>query len=122
MCLADIIKAHVFADRFGGSQYTRFNQSQLEAIDAFTKEIKDQLIDVLSLRREFLVHEPLEIGFEPCWVDSLAESKMHFESVIHHLKTWAKFILDKTHSCSNINASMRIPKIGKFKFPSFMSN
>ena len=121
MCLTDIIKGHIFADRFGGSQYTRFNQSQLEAIDVFTKEIKDQLIDVLSLRREFLVHEPLDIGFEPCWVDSLDESKMHFNSVIRHLKAWAKYIVDKTHSYENIHTTMRIPKIGLFEFHIFIS-
>jgi len=39
MSLIEIIKNDIFAERFGGSLYTRFNQGQLEGLPYFLVEL-----------------------------------------------------------------------------------
>ena len=116
MNFTETIKADIFADRFGGSRFTRFNQCQLEAINIFTKDVTDQLIEILSLRQAFMtVTEPPQIVPEPCWIDSIEESKTHFSSVIYQLNTWAKFITDEIRSLEQMSTWTRIRRTGKFK-------
>lgn len=109
-----IIRDHIFAERFAGSRYTRFNQGQLEAIVEFSKWTTDQLIEMLSLRRNHLdQYDPILDVTDPCWIDSRSESKEHFDAVIYHLNEWSKYYAGKILDLKN-RPNMQISRTGNF--------
>ena len=65
----------------------------------------------------YLEPEPLNPSNEPCWIDSVDESKSHFDSVVEYLNEWYNFMAQKIlnlRACPDV--AYRIRKSGKFLF------
>ena len=124
MSFDDTVKDHIFATRFGGSIYTRFNQGQLEgkdwlvtflqmfsALTYFIDWIWTQLTSMLKLENDLAQEpEPMDPSDEPCWVGPLQDSKSHFESLVKFLNDWYNFMVEqilRVRSSSDVTHRIR---------------
>ena len=128
MSFIETVQQEMFAERFGGSLYTRFNQEQLEgnidfftnviyvylAITSFNEWISDELMKMLKLEHEIpKEYEPVDPSHEPCWVDSIQDSKAHFDSLVEFLNDRYNFLAQEILKLgSSPNVTHRIRRSG----------
>lgn len=61
-------------------------------------------------------HQPLDAAVEPCWIDSVEESKFHFDSYAKNLNEWYNFMVQKVIAIRRSpDVTSRIRRSGKHK-------
>ena len=71
---------------------------------------------MLKLEHDFNIEpQPLDASNYPCWIDSVDESKSHFDSVVKYLNEWYNFMAMKILNLKGCpDVSYRIRKSGKY--------